>query len=60
MTASLSLWWVLVGREVRAYARQPRTLGAMVVLAAFLANAGHAVVALSPLVHLGFVHHQGA
>lgn len=52
--------FVLVAREVRAYAHQPRTLCAMVLLAAFLANAGRAIVALSPLVHLNIVSRHGA
>lgn len=51
--------WIIVGREVRSYARQRRTLVAMIVLAAILANAGRAVVAISPLVQLA-VHTRHA
>jgi len=43
---------LLFRREVRAYARQRRTMVAMVVLAALLANAGRITVSLSPLVTL--------
>jgi ABC-type Na+ efflux pump permease subunit len=42
-------------RELRSYARQHRTMAILVVLSIFLANAGYAVVTLSPLVHLSIV-----
>lgn len=56
----MRLIWVIARREIVSYTRQRRTLVAMVVLAAILANAGHAIVLLSPLVRLALVAHHGA
>jgi ABC-type Na+ efflux pump permease subunit len=46
---------VIIAREIKSYARQRRTMILLLVLSAVLANAGHAVVALSPLVRLALV-----
>ena len=51
---------VIVLREIRSYARQRRTMVVLVLLSAALANAGHAIVALSPLVRLALVTRHAA
>lgn len=51
---------VIILREIRAYARQRRTMVVLLLLSAGLANAGHAVVAVSPLVRLALVTRHAA
>jgi ABC-type Na+ efflux pump permease subunit len=51
---------VIILREVRSYARQRRTMVVLIFLSAALANAGHAIVAVSPLVHLALVTRHAA
>lgn len=56
----MSMTWIIARREVIAYARQRRTLIAMVILAAILASAGRAVVLLSPLVRMALITRRDA
>jgi ABC-type Na+ efflux pump permease subunit len=56
----MPLTWIIARREIIAYARQRRTLIAMIVLAAILANAGRAVVFVSPLVRMALITRHDA
>ncbi len=42
-------------RELRSYSRQRRTMAVLILLSAFIANAGYALVTVSPLMHLSIV-----